>query len=71
MHLALTDERYRYGSYTRGDLKGDILYGVVSIAGVNALVSPQFALARDAWAERHQARLPKAQIEDYKNQLDT
>ena len=69
MHLALTDERYRYGSYTRGDLKGDILYGVVSIAGVNALVSPQFALARDAWAERHQARLPKAQIEEYKKQL--
>ncbi len=65
----LTDECYQYGSYTRGALKGDILYGVFSFAGVEALITPGFALARDAWAERHRAALDPAQTKAYEAAL--
>ena len=67
--LKLTNAYYRYGSYTRGDFLGDILYGVVSFAGLEALVSPQFALARDFWAERHRPFLAPGLMAAYEAAL--
>lgn len=69
MPMNLTEKSYRWGSYRRGDLKGDILYGVVSFDGVEALMAPGFTLARDAWAERHRDALPPERVTAYLNQL--
>lgn len=67
--LNLANAHYRYGSYTRGDFLGNILYGVISFAGLEALVSPQFALVRDFWAERHRPYLAPDFIAAYENAL--
>ena len=65
----LTDSRYQYGSYTRRHFAGDILYGVVSFADLDALISPQFALVKDRWAERRKARLDPDLLREYTRQL--
>ncbi len=65
----LTDSRYQYGSYTRRHFAGDILYGVVSFADLDALISPQFALVKDRWAERSKARLDPDLLREYTRQL--
>ena len=67
--LNLTDGHYRYGSYTRGDFRNDILYGVISFAGMEALLAPQFAVVRDSWAERHRAFLAPSLMAAYENEL--
>ena len=65
----LTNAGYRFGSYTRGDFKSDILYGVISFSGLEALMAPGFALVRDTWAEGHRASLPPEKTGAYQNRL--
>ena len=65
----LTDEHYRFGSYSRGNFQSDILYGVISYAGLDALTAHGFALVRDAWAERHRALLDPEKMNTYEKQL--
>ena len=65
----LTDRHYRFGSYTRGDFKSDILYGVISYAGLDALTAHGFALVRDAWAERHSGLFGPEKTEAYQKRL--
>lgn len=69
MKLCLTDEHYRYGSYRRQDFKPDILYGLVSFGGMEALFAPAFFMARDHWVERHRAALDPLRVKDYEAQL--
>ena len=64
MQTQWTNDAYRYGSLTRGDLKGDILYGVASFAGLEVLITPAFAFVHDRWLERHRAVLEKEKAEE-------
>ena len=65
----LTSARYRFGSYTRGDLRGDILYGIFSFAGIEAFLSPQFSAVKDGWLQRHKERLPEDKTAVYEKEL--
>ena len=65
----LTNARYRFGSYTRGDLRGDILYGIFSFAGIEAFLSPQFSAVKDGWLQRHKERLPEDKTAVYEKEL--
>ncbi len=51
MNLNLSDGNGRRGSYTRGDLAGDILLGQYSYADVSAVTAPFLVMAKDAWAD--------------------
>ena len=64
--ISLTDESYRYGSYCRGDLRGDILYGVISFCGMDLLMAPDgMVFAQDAWESRCRPFLPPASCREY------
>lgn len=65
MALRLTDSDYQYASYSRADFREDILYAVVSYAGLNLLMAPGFLLPQDGWEKRHRARLDARQREEY------
>ena len=58
MKTRLTDEKYRYGSYTRGDFKPDILYGLVSFGGIEALFAA--ALQKYGFSYQGEPRLKKS-----------
>ena len=57
MKIGLTDSAYQYGSYCREDFRGDILYGVISYAGLEILTASGFMMAEDEWEKRHRARM--------------
>jgi len=65
----LTDSRYTYGSYSRRQFAGDILYGVVSFADLDALISPHYALVSDRWAARHRGELNPDLLREYTEKL--
>ncbi len=71
MDLNITDGLGRRGSYTRGDLKGDILLGQYSYADVGAVMAPRLVMARDAWAESalEKGWIPKDQAAAYAESL--
>ena len=51
MNLHITEGNSRRGSYTRGDLAGDILLGQYAYADVSAVIAPFLVMAKDAWAD--------------------
>ena len=51
MNLHITEGSSRLGSYTRGDLAGDILLGQYSYADVSAVIAPFLVMAKDGWAD--------------------
>ena len=51
MNLHLTEGSSRRGSYTRGDLAGDILLGQYAYADVSAVIAPFMVMAKDEWAD--------------------
>ena len=51
MNLNFTDGNSRPGSYTRGDLAGDVLIGQYSYADAGAVMAPFLVLPKDSWAE--------------------
>ena len=72
MRIALTDRGWHYGSYTRGHLKGDILLGQYSYAGVGAVLSPWLVMAKDEWAEqaREKGWISREQATAYTEKLN-
>ena len=56
MKLNLTDGNWRFGSYHRGMLAGDILLGQYSFGDIFAVLAPRMVFARDAWAEKAKER---------------
>ena len=57
MKTGLTDLAYSDGSYCREMLRGDILYGLISYAGLEILTMPGMLMAEDGWEKRHRASL--------------
>ncbi|MBR3742663.1 MAG: phosphodiester glycosidase family protein [Clostridia bacterium] len=72
MNLNLAAENSRRGSYTRGDLKGDILLGQYSYADVSAVIAPFLVMAKDAWADsaREMGWITQAQAAAYTESLN-
>ena len=71
MNLNLAEESSRRGSYTRGDLKGDILLGQYSYADAGAIMAPFLVMPQDAWAGKalEKGWITKAQADAYAESL--
>ena len=72
MNLHITEGNSRRGSYTRGDLAGDILLGQYSYADVSAVIAPFLVMAKDAWADSalEKGWITQAQADAYTESLN-
>lgn len=72
MNLHITEGNGRRGSYTRGDLAGDILLGQYSYADVSAVVAPFLVMAKDFWADtaREKGWIAQDQADAYTESLN-